>query len=109
MSILMGALPPWIADPRQRDDKAAARLRERYFNKWVQVPRRKLGRGGWGSADEEDAGHSAFDSLCRGVAEGDFSQVKNRRDLRLSLVTINVQKPVEPKPRDTRRERVRIG
>lgn len=85
----------WIEDLKQGDENAAARLWERYFQKMVQSARKKLPHKGLGSADEEDVALSAFDSLCRGAAKGNFTRLKDRQDLWPLLLTITAQKSVD--------------
>jgi DNA-directed RNA polymerase specialized sigma24 family protein len=46
-------------------------------------------------ADEEDVALSAFDSLCRGAARGNFTRLNNRHDLWPLLLTITAQKSVD--------------
>lgn len=85
----------WIQDLKQGDEGAAARLWDRYFQNMVQVARKKLRLSGRGVADEEDVALSAFDSLCRGAARGNFTRLNDRHDLWPLLLTITAQKSVD--------------
>jgi DNA-directed RNA polymerase specialized sigma24 family protein len=85
----------WIEDLKQGDEEAAARLWERYFAKLVRAAQRKLGRRPLGASDEEDVALSAFDTLCRGAANGNFSRLKDRHDLWPLLLTITAQKSID--------------
>lgn len=85
----------WIEDLKQGDESAAAHLWERYFQRMVLAARRKLGRRALAVADEEDVALSAFDSLCRGAAKGNFTRLKHRQDLWPLLLTITAQKSID--------------
>jgi DNA-directed RNA polymerase specialized sigma24 family protein len=85
----------WIEDLKQGDEDAAARLWERYFLKMVQAARQKLWRHNLAVADEEDVALSAFDSLCRGAAIGNFTELHDRHDLWPLLLTITAQKSID--------------
>jgi DNA-directed RNA polymerase specialized sigma24 family protein len=92
------SITQWIVDLKQGNEEAknaAAQLWERYFEKMVQAARRKVGRTNHGAADAEDVALSVFDSLCRGIAEGRFSQLKDRSDLWPLLLTLTAQKSVD--------------
>lgn len=85
----------WIEDLKQGDEDAAARLWQRYFDKMVQAARQKLGQHRPGVADEEDVALSAFDSLCRGAAKGNFTRLTDRHDLWSLLLTMTSRKSVD--------------
>jgi DNA-directed RNA polymerase specialized sigma24 family protein len=85
----------WIEDLKQGNEDAAARLWERYFGRMVEAAQQKLGGHQWGAADAEDVALSAFDSLCRGAAKGNFTQLNDRYDLWPLLLTITAQKSVD--------------
>ena len=92
------SITQWVVDLKQgkeEAEQAAAQLWGRYFERMVQAARGKVGRSNHGAADAEDVALSAFDSLCRGVAEGRFSQVKDRTDLWPLLLTLTAQKSVD--------------
>lgn len=85
----------WIADLKRGDSAAARELWDRYFQQLVQVAGRRLGNAARRIADEEDVAVSVFDSLCRGAAAGNFSQLADRDDLWRLLVAIAGQKAVD--------------
>ena len=87
------------------DENAAARLWERYFERMVQAAQQKLGPHPRGAADAEDVALSAFDSLCRGAAKGNFTKLKDRYDLWPLLLTITAQKSVDHIRREQRQRR----
>jgi len=84
----------WIEQLAQGDEEAAQRIWERYYEQLVRVARRKLRAAARRMADEEDAVLSAFDSFCRGAAEGRFPMLSDRDGLWKLLVTITSRKAV---------------
>jgi DNA-directed RNA polymerase specialized sigma24 family protein len=72
--------------------ESAQQLWGRYFERLVHLARARLRAAPRGPADEEDVALSAFDSFCRGAAEGRFPRLEGRDDLWRLLVTITVRK-----------------
>jgi len=95
----------WIANLKQGDEDATARLWERYFKRMVRAAHQKLGPHPRGAIDAEDVALSAFDSLCRGVVKGNFTRLKDRYDLWALLLTITAQKSVDHIRREHRQRR----
>ena len=90
-----GSVTRWLGDLKAGGDAAAQHLWERYFDRLVRLAHRRLrGRGG-ASEDEEDAALSAFDSFCRGAAEGRYPRIADRHDLWRLLVVITVRKAID--------------
>jgi DNA-directed RNA polymerase specialized sigma24 family protein len=91
-----GSITGWIAGVKAGDLAAAQPLWERYFARMVDLARARLraaGRRGHDAAgDEEDAALSAFDSLCAGLARGQFPQLADRDDLWRLLTLITARK-----------------
>jgi len=91
-----GSITGWIAGIKSGDLAAAQPLWEHYFSRMVELARARLrasGRRGRDAAsDEEDAALSAFDSLCAGLARGQFPQLADRDDLWRLLVVITTRK-----------------
>jgi DNA-directed RNA polymerase specialized sigma24 family protein len=88
-----GSVTDWIRALRgDQFDEAAHRLWERYFAQLVLLARARLRSSPRGPADEEDAALSAFDSLCRGVADGRFMNLDGREELWRLLATITIRK-----------------
>src|SRR3954452_5578865 len=73
-------------------DTAAAKLWQCYFDRLVRLAHARLRAAPRGAADEEDVALSAFNSVCRGAAQGRFPGLGDRRDLWRLLVTITVRK-----------------
>ena len=65
----------------------------------------RLGPGRRGPSDEEDATLSAFDSFCRGAAEGRFPSLGDRDDLWRLLVTMTARKVADQARREGRLKR----
>lgn len=95
----------WIQQLKAGDAGAARRLWDQYFEKLVRVARRKLGHAPRRVVDEEDVALSAFESLCRGLADGRMETVQNRDDLWYLLLAITNQKAVDHMRRETRLKR----
>ena len=62
-------------------------------------------RGRDAASDEEDAALSAFDSLCAGLARGQFPQLADRDDLWRLLVVITTRKVQAQSRRQLRQKR----
>ena len=94
-----GSVTCWLGDLKSGGDDAAQQLWERYSDRLVRLARRKLRAGaqiGAGAAeDEEDAVLTAFDSFCRGAAEGRYPRLADRDDLWRLLVVITVRKALD--------------
>jgi DNA-directed RNA polymerase specialized sigma24 family protein len=75
----------------------------------VELARARLrdtwGKGRDAASDEEDAALSAFDSLCAGLARGQFPQLADRDDLWRLLVVITTRKVSASARRQLRQKR----
>jgi hypothetical protein len=91
-----GSVTHWIGDLKAGGHTAAQHLWERFFDRLVHLARNKLRGTASRRAveDEEDAALSAFDSFCRGAAEGRFPHLTDRHDLWRLLVVLTVRKAV---------------
>ncbi len=89
-----GSITRWMIGVKGGDLAAAQPLWERYFARMVELARVRLRASGRRDAasDEEDAALSAFDSLCAGLARGQFPQLADRDDLWRLLVVITTRK-----------------
>jgi DNA-directed RNA polymerase specialized sigma24 family protein len=84
----------WLGRAVVGDERAVQEIWQRYYDKLVQLARRKLGPASRRAADEEDVAISAFHSFCRGASEGRFPQLADRHDLWKLLVTITCRKAI---------------
>jgi DNA-directed RNA polymerase specialized sigma24 family protein len=102
-----GSITQWIADLKGGDPGAANGLWERYFTRMVELARARLkaSRGRDAGSDEEDAALSAFDSLCAGLARGQFPRLSDREDLWRLLVVITTRKVMAQARRQLREKR----
>lgn len=85
----------WINQLKAGDAEAAQRLWEVYFQRMVQLARRKLNHAPRASADEEDVALSAFKSFCLGAREGRFTQLLDSDNLWPLLMAITLHKSVD--------------
>jgi DNA-directed RNA polymerase specialized sigma24 family protein len=104
-----GSITRWIAGVKAGDLAAAQPLWERYFARMVDLARARLRASGRrvhdAASDEEDAALSAFDSLCAGLARGQFPQLADRDDLWRLLVVITTRKVRAQARRQLRQKR----
>jgi hypothetical protein len=94
----------WLHQLQAGDPAAAQPLWERYFARLVLLARSRLHGAPRRVADEEDVALSAFDSFCRGVAEGRFPRLHDRNNLWGLLVVLTARKAARL-ARDQRRQK----
>ena len=85
-------LTQWIHRLTDGDPEAAERVWEAYFQKLVQIARKKLSGVTLRAADEEDIALSAMHSFCRGMVQKKFAWVNDSHDLWKLLVTLTARK-----------------
>jgi hypothetical protein len=83
-----GSVTRWLRELQAGDRGAAGPLWERYFHLLVARARALLRGAPRRAADEEDAALGAFDSFCRGAAQGRFPDLNDRHDLWRVLVVL---------------------
>src|SRR5580700_9424491 len=98
-----GSVSRWLAPLQEGDPAAAQQLWERYFQRLVELARKRL-RDGPRREAAEDVALSAFDSFCRSAAKGRFPQLSDRDGLWRLLVVITARKAARH-IRDTRRQK----
>lgn len=79
---------------REGDGQAVAKLWERYFERMLNVARRKLGGAHRRVRDEEDIALSAFKSFCAVVQRGRFDRSAGD-DLWPLLVSMTINKAID--------------
>jgi DNA-directed RNA polymerase specialized sigma24 family protein len=84
----------WINDLAQGRETAVQVLWEGYFDKLVQLARRKLNGVPRRVVDEEDIALSALKSFVRGVERGRFPKLDDHHDLWRVLVVITARKAI---------------
>ena len=100
-----GSITYWMGRLKREDGPAAQKLWEGYFQKMVELARVKLQGLPRRAADEEDVALSAFDSFCRGAAEGRFPQLHDRDELWRLLVVITAHKALDRLRHERRQKR----
>jgi len=95
----------WIGQLKAGDQAAAQPLWEGFFERLVGLARKKLKGMPRRAADEEDVAISAFDSFCRGAAQGHFPQLADRDDLWQLLATITARKAIDLVHHERRQKR----
>jgi RNA polymerase sigma factor (sigma-70 family) len=104
MSSEAGSVTEWIGQLQAGDPSAAQQLWDRYFQRLVELARKKLQGASRCVADEEDVALSAFASFCRGASEGRFPQLSDRTDLWRLLVVLTARKAFHLR-RDAQRQK----
>jgi len=97
----------WINGLKAGDAEAVERLWQRYFQNMVALARQKLAGRQVRASDEEDVALSAFDSLCRGAAQGRFPKLSDRHCLWPLLALITARKVYDAANRERRQKRGR--
>jgi DNA-directed RNA polymerase specialized sigma24 family protein len=95
----------WIGQLKAGNHKAAQQLWNRYFPKLVRLARARLGAFRRRAVDEEDVALTAFDSFCRGAANGRFPKLSDRNELWHLLIVITARKVIDVRQHETRQKR----
>jgi DNA-directed RNA polymerase specialized sigma24 family protein len=82
----------WLTLLKAGNRAAAQPLWKRYYHLLVARARAALGNAPRRAADEEDVALSAFDSFCRGAAQGRFPRLDDRNDLWRLLLMLTARK-----------------
>ncbi|MFT7639457.1 MAG: DNA-directed RNA polymerase specialized sigma24 family protein, partial [Pirellulaceae bacterium] len=82
----------WIEGVRQDDSRATQQLWEHYYQQLLQLAARRLPNNLRRDFDEEDVALSAFNSLCKGIAEDRFPDIADRDCLWALLIVITKRK-----------------
>jgi DNA-directed RNA polymerase specialized sigma24 family protein len=102
---MIGSVTYWLGRLKAGDRAAAQQLWEDYFQRLVRLARARLRAAPRRAADEEDVALSAFDSFCRGAAQGGFPRLADRDDLWRLLVVIAARKALDQAARERRQKR----
>jgi DNA-directed RNA polymerase specialized sigma24 family protein len=89
---LRDEVTPWLTRLAGGDQEAAQIVWEQYFDRMVNLARRKLEGMPRRVADEEDVALSAMKSFCRGAVGGRFPKLQDSADLWKLLMTITARK-----------------
>ena len=82
----------WIEELRRSDQEAAQHLWNHFVSRLYELSRHKLGTDSRRVYDEEDAALSAFHSVCAGLGQGRFPDLRDRNSLWQLLVVITARK-----------------
>ena len=103
MSSAEGSVSRWLGPLGGGDPVAAQQLWERYFQRLVELARKRL-RDAPRCEAAEDVALSAFASFCRGAGHGRFPELADRDGLWRLLVVITARKAAHHE-RDARRQK----
>jgi RNA polymerase sigma factor (sigma-70 family) len=82
----------WIAELRDNNDDAAAKLWKHFVQRLSELARHRLSPGNRSVYDEDDVVVSAFNSLFTGIAAGQFPELDDRGSLWRLLLIITSRK-----------------
>lgn len=99
------SVAPQIAGLKANDAVAVQDLWARYYSGLVRFSRRRLAGAQRRECDEEDIALSAFKSVCRRAARGDFQRLENEEDLWQLLSLVAARKACNERKRQTRLRR----
>jgi DNA-directed RNA polymerase specialized sigma24 family protein len=100
-----GSVTQWLQILQTGEDAAARLLWDHYCTRLVDLARAKLRGAPRRAADEEDVALSVFDSLCRGIEEQRFRDLKGRDDLWRLLVVLTARKALRQVQHERRHKR----
>lgn len=89
------ALSSWYQSLREGGSRATEQLWRMYFERMVQVARKKLAGSRRVASDEEDIALSAFKSFCLGFQQGKFKPDGEVENLWPLLVTLTLNKAID--------------
>lgn len=105
MADLEESVTLWIRQLKAGRSEAAQKLWEAYFQRMVNLARRRLEGTSRAAADEEDVALSAFKSFCVRAQQGQFTQLTDRENLWPLLMAITAHKSVDLIRRQNRKKR----
>jgi RNA polymerase sigma factor (sigma-70 family) len=105
MSADKGSVSTFLDLVKGQDEEAAQALWELYYEQMIRVARASLRCAALRGADEEDVALSAFDSFCRGAAQGRFPSLADRQGLRRMLAEITRCKAIDQVQHERRQKR----
>lgn len=82
----------WISELAAGADEAVEQLWNDYFERLVELARRRLPTGGTRDFDEEDVALSAIHSFCQGLGRSRFPALNDKGNLWALLVLITSRK-----------------
>lgn len=100
----------WCHRLESGDKDAAELLWKAFFNRMVELARKRMRGTSKLIADEEDIALSAFKSFCKGLEKGRFASLTDRDSLWRLLVVITARKAIDHAKynRRTKRNELRV-
>lgn len=95
----------WIAELRDKDDNAAARLWTHFVQRLSEAARHMLNPRTRRAYDENDAAQSAFNSVFAGIASGNYPNLHDRDSLWRLLLVITSRKVTHRHRHDQQQKR----
>ena len=90
--LLSATVSDWIDGLRSGDQRSAEELWQRYFQRLVHFAEGRMPRALRKVYDGEDVALSAFHSMCEGVRDGRFPDLRSRDELWSLLIVIAARK-----------------
>ena len=90
-----GSVTNWIQDLKNGNEDGAQRLWERYYQRLVNLARRRLAGSRRRLADEDDVAQMAFICFCAKAKQGRFPKLADRDDLWKLLVVLTARKALD--------------
>ncbi len=100
-----GSVTTWIELLKSGDQKAAGQLWDRYFQRLLELARRKIRDLPRRATDEEDVALSVFHAVYQAASKNRLPNLVNRDDLWMTLVVITAGKAVDARRREYRLKR----
>jgi RNA polymerase sigma factor (sigma-70 family) len=95
----------WIKQLKDGDAEAAQRLWNRYYERLINLARKKLQDSPRRASDEEDVVQSAFKSFCLRAQAGLFPDLRDRESLWPLLVVMTARKAANQRKHERRAKR----
>jgi DNA-directed RNA polymerase specialized sigma24 family protein len=95
----------WIHRAKAGDAAAVQHLWQRYFRRLVGLARKKLEGVPRRAADEEDVALNVFDSLYRGMKQGQFPKLDDRESLWGLLLVLTAREAADQVRHERRQKR----
>ena len=100
-----GSVTHWIPALKSGDSVAAQEIWQRYYDRLIELARKRLSGSRKRTADEEDVVQNAFHSFYKGVANDRFPRIEDRDSLWRLLVVITARKALDQLARERAKRR----
>lgn len=89
------SISEWIVGVKQRDERAAQQIWNRYYEKLVQLAKTKLQGVRFPTEDAEDVAAMAINEFYRGAQESRYPNVRDRKSLWPLLLKITADRAID--------------